>query len=246
MNTSIITATYNSGLYLEETIKSIFTQKEDNIEYIIIDGKSTDNTIDIINKYNNSVDLFISEPDQGIYDAINKGIKNSNGDIIGLLHSDDLFTNDNIVNKITHIFNKENIDILYGDLLYVKSTDPNKVIRYWRSQPFYPDLLNKGWMPPHPTLFIKKEVFNKIGLYDTKYKISADYDFIVRLFKYPALKSYYLPEVITRMRVGGDSNKSLKNIIRKSREDYEIIKKYNLKGLYTLFMKNTTKLKQFI
>lgn len=245
MKFSLITATYNSYPAIRDCLSSI-AQQSLQAEHLIIDGGSKDQTLETI-KSSPSVSKWISEPDRGIYDALNKGIALAGGDIIGLLHSDDLLASDTILERIAQTFEKTGADVLYGDLVYVNKQDTSKIIRYWKSQPFKPSLLNSGWMPAHPTVFAKREVYEKHGLFDLSFRIAADYDMMLRIFKDSSLNVVYLPEVITRMRVGGASNKSLRNIIRKSKEDYRAMKKNGLSfPAWTLVCKNLSKLPQFL
>ena len=247
MKLTIITATFNSAHGINKCMDSILHQDYENIEYIIIDGESKDLTLEIISekqKTHPSIKL-ISESDQGIYDALNKGLSAASGDIIGFVHSDDFIESNNIIGDIVSMIKSENLDGVYGDLQYVDKNNTQIVIRNWKSSEFNKSLLKKGWMPPHPTLFLKKEVYKNHGLFDLSYKISADYDFMLRVFNDSELKFGYLPKVITRMRVGGASNRSLKNIIRKTKEDYRAIKRNNIGNFTTLITKNTSKLKQF-
>jgi glycosyltransferase len=242
---SIITASYDSDKTLEKSVQSVFAQTYINVEYIIIDGNSKDSTINIIKKYETKITKWISEPDKGIYDALNKGLQLATGDVIGFVHSDDLLANNQIISKIANQFEKGNIDGLYGDLQYVDKNNINKVKRNWKSCNFKSSLLKKGWMPAHPTLFLKKKVYIKHGNFNLIYKIAADYDFMLRVFKDNTLNFVYLPEIITKMRVGGASNKNLKNIIQKTKEDYQAITSNKTGNLVTLFLKNFTKFKQF-
>ncbi len=244
MKISIITATYNVDKTLEYAIKSVLSQTYTDIEYIIIDGNSSDNTIDIISKYKNNIDISVSEPDDGIYDALNKGIKAATGDVIGFLHADDVFYDENSIAVIAQAFT-DKIDAVYGDLIYVKNADINSVIRYWKGKPYSNKLLKSGWMPAHPTFFVRRKVYENIGLYDLNYKISADYDFILRFFNSERYNVEYIPNVITRMRVGGKSNADIKNIIRKSKEDYKALKNNKIGGIRVLLMKNFSKISQF-
>ena len=247
MKLTIITATFNSAHGINKCMDSILHQDYENIEYIIIDGESKDLTLEIISekqKTHPSIKL-ISESDQGIYDALNKGLSAASGDIIGFVHSDDFLESNNIIGDIVSMIKSENLDGVYGDLQYVDKNNTQIVIRNWKSSEFNKSLLKKGWMPPHPTLYLKKEVYENHGLFDLSYKISADYDFMLRVFNDSELKFGYLPKVITRMRVGGASNRSLKNIIRKTKEDYRAIKRNKIGNFTTLITKNTSKLKQF-
>lgn len=249
MKISIITATCNSAVTLSSCMISILQQSYQNIEYLIIDGNSSDETLELVKQHQlqfSQIEFKIqSEPDGGIYDALNKGIQLATGDVIGFVHSDDILADNQVVSKLANQFDKENIDGLYGDLQYIDKKNLQKVIRNWKSLNYNKSLLKQGWMPPHPTLFLKKEVYKKHGLFDLSYKISADYDFMLRIFKDSELKFRYHPKVITKMRVGGASNRSLKNIIKKSREDYRAIRSHNIGNFLTLIRKNSSKLKQF-
>ncbi|MFW5820256.1 MAG: glycosyltransferase family 2 protein [Bacteroidota bacterium] len=245
MKVSIITATYNSSETISDCLKSLNVQNYKDIEHLVIDGASRDETLNLVDSMKERKTKIISEPDEGIYHAMNKGIVLSSGDIIGFLHSDDFFKEDDVLQKITDRFLKGSPDIVYGDLFYVSKNNPEKVIRKWKSGEFNPKSLKYGWMPPHPAVFMKKEVYKEYGNFDLKYKISSDYEHMVRIFKNRDLKISYLPEVITCMKIGGASNRNLQNIINKIKEDYDIIKRYNLAGPLTLSMKNLRKLNQF-
>ena len=190
--------------------------------------------------------MIISEKDSGLYDAINKGILNATGDVIGLLHSDDILYSSEIISDLIAKIYDENLDGVYGDLQYVDKKNTNKIIRLWKSCEFNPNLLGKGWMPAHPTLILKKEVYSKHGVFNKSFKIAADYDFMLRILKDKTLNFGYLPRVIIKMRVGGASNRSIKNIIKKSKEDYRAIRSNNIGGVITLILKNTSKIKQFL
>jgi glycosyltransferase len=245
MKISIITAVYNNKDYISECVESVLLQTYTDIEYIVIDGGSTDGTKEILEKYRLKIAHYISEADNGMYHAMNKGISIATGDIIGILHSDDIFANKNVIAEIANTFVKNNIDGVYGDLLYVDRTNVSKIIRYWKSSPFLIGNLKKGWMPPHPTLFLKRNIVKNIGYYNTTYKIAADYDFMLRTLTSPGAKFEYIPSVITLMRSGGTSNKSIKNIFRKSWEDYLILRRNKVGGISTLLLKNFSKLGQF-
>ncbi len=249
MKLSIITATYNSEHTIKACMLSIINQSYKDIEHIIIDGNSTDRTLEVLvtitEKYPEANIRIYSEPDTGIYDALNKGIEKANGDVIGFVHSDDLLASPKILEHIVNIFKSQNSDGVYGNLRYVKKNNTNKVIRNWKSKAFTPAILNRGWMPPHPTVFLRKEVYQDIGYFDINYKISADYDFLIRVFLNKKYKIRYIPKTIMIMRLGGMSNKSFKNIFQKSKEDFQVIKRHQLRGLFTLICKNILKLNQF-
>jgi glycosyltransferase involved in cell wall biosynthesis len=219
MKISIITVTYNSAKTIEDTIRSVLSQVYSDIEYIIIDGKSTDATLEIVNAYHGNISLVISEPDQGIYDAMNKGIKAATGHVIGFLNSDDVFENENVLSVIAEHFNKDkSIGMVYGDLKYVLNDDLSKVKRHWKSLPYYNKFFDDGHVPPHPSLYIKKAVYEKVGFFDINFKLAADYEFMLRLFKKYDFKSVHVPAFLVRMRLGGATNKNISNIIKGNKE----------------------------
>tara|TARA_B100000886_G_C20425798_1_gene493926 strand:- start:3685 stop:4434 length:750 start_codon:yes stop_codon:yes gene_type:complete len=243
---SIIVATYNSSKTIRSCLDSIFNQNYSNIEINLIDGKSSDNTLDIVKNYNRKIPIkIISEEDNGIYDALNKGIYSSIGDVIGFVHSDDILASSTIFSEIIKKISLENFDGVYGDLQYVDFDKTDKVIRNWKSCDFNDKLLKRGWMPAHPTFFLKRGVYDKHGGFNLNYSISSDYDFMIRVLNDNNLKFCYLPRVISKMRVGGSSNRSLKNILKKSREDYIIIKKNKVGNFITLVRKNLLKINQY-
>jgi len=243
---SLVTAVYNREDTILDALKSAQSQSYKNVEHVIIDGASTDATLDLIEKSATAHTRVFSEADSGIYDALNKGIARATGDVIGLLHSDDFFASDTVLTKVAAAFADPNIDAVYGDLDYVAKADTTRIIRHWKSGNFTKAKLRRGWMPPHPTLFLRKSVFERFGDYDTTYQISADYDAILRWFGKEKLAAAYLPEVLVKMRVGGESNKSLKKILQKSREDYRALRRNNIGGFGALFWKNASKIQQFI
>jgi len=246
MKITIITATYNSESSLQRTIDSVAGQDYENIEHIIIDGGSTDNTINIIQANLIHITKYISEKDNGIYSAFNAGIKLATGDIIGFLNSDDIFTDSYIISKVVESFRTKNCDVLYGNLIYQTKNNTNaKTVRYWKSNVFRKSGLKYGWMPPHPTVYCKKEIYEKYGYYDEKFKISADYDYMLRIFKEPLIKKDYLATVMVKMNVGGVSNGSFSGIYKKSKEDIRAIKRNKVGGFYTIICKNLRKLGQF-
>lgn len=214
MKISIITVCYNSSNTIEDTIGSVINQSNfNNVQYIIVDGGSSDNTLQIISKYSDKIDVIISEKDNGIYDAMNKGIKHANSDIIGILNSDDVFQDENVLQDIANYFDSDNnLDIIYGDLVYVKSEDLNSVVRYWKSTSYYDKFFEKGNVPPHPTLFLRSRVYEQIGNFDLNFTLASDYEFMLRVFKSDKYKSKYINRLIVRMRLGGATNRNYKNI----------------------------------
>ena len=245
MKITLITAVYNNAYGLRSSLESSLGQKHQDVERIVIDGGSTDGTLQVLQDYTSNIDHIVSEPDNGIYDALNKGIQLATGDIIGILHSDDLFAGWNILETIARKFESSSIDLLYGDLCYVSNDNPNEIVRYWRAGAFTQSKLPNGWMPPHPTVYVKRELFDKYGLYDTHYRIAADYDWMLRLLTKQTLDVAYLPEVLVHMRTGGASNRSFKNLWQKSREDYLILRNHQIGGVIALIKKNIRKLSQF-
>jgi len=245
MDLSIITAVRNGARTLRECIESVQKQTVP-AEHIIIDGASTDGTFDIIARYRQSIAKVISEPDKGIYDALNKGIRIASGGVIGLLHGDDFYAHDRVLETVVDVFEKQNVDSCYGDLLYVNKNDTDKVIRYWKASEYHSGKFKYGWMPPHPTFFVKREIYEKYGYFNTDFRIAADYELMLRFLEKHGISTYYIPEVLIKMRLGGASNKSLKNIWIKSSEDYRAWKVNNLKGgLLTIFLENSSKIPQF-
>lgn len=246
MKISIITATYNSQAYLEQTIVSVIEQSYKNIEYIIVDGGSTDNTIAIINKYKDKVSHVVSEKDEGIYDALNKGISLATGDVIGFLHSDDFYINNTVVEHIVNTFKKKNSDGVYANLYFVNKNDPTKITRKWLSGDYSPNSFIYGWMPPHPTLFLKKQVYKTYGMFNLDFKTSADYELMLRFIHKNQISLTYLNEFIIRMRVGGQSTASVNNRVKANLEDRKAWEVNQIKPkFFTLWLKPLRKVKQF-
>lgn len=247
MKISIITATFNSQEFVEHAIKSYTSQRFATKELVIIDGNSTDDTLEILARNTQYINTLVSEKDQGIYDALNKGIQLAQGEIIGILHSDDFLAHDKVLELVGKKFiENPNLDAVYGDLQYVDRQNPKKIIRNWVSGNYDRNNFQKGWMPPHPTLFIKKNCFNSLGNYNLSYKSAADYDLILRfLFKH-RLNVAYIPEVLVKMRVGGLSNKSLQNRINANKEDRLALKLNGVpNALWVSILKPLSKLNQF-
>lgn len=245
MKISIITCVLNNSKTIGQTMQSFQNQNYTNKEQVIIDGGSSDGTLEIITKLKKKNTILISSPDKGIYHALNKGMDQSKGKVIGILHSDDFYKNKKILKIVSDAFNTSGADIVYGDLVYISKNYPYKKIRYWKAGNYNSERLQNGWMPPHPAVFIKKKIINKIGKYNLKFKISADYDFLLRALNNKKIKKFYLPTTFIKMRLGGKSNKSLKNLFIKSYEDFQIIKKNNIGGFETLLKKNYSKINQF-
>lgn len=242
---SVITAVYNSRDTVEQALASILSQSHPAVELIVIDGSSTDGSLDVLERYIQYFGVFVSESDGGIYDAINKGIKSATGDVIGFLHADDVLQNSEVLCKVAAAFSDPGVDAVYGDLVYVARNNIDNVLRYWRGGIYTDKSFQHGWMPPHPTFYVRRSIFERLGGFDTRYRIAADYDLVLRFLAVEKIRSIYIPEVMVRMRVGGISNQSLKSIVHKSLEDIVILRRNNLGGVWTLFIKNIRKINQF-
>ncbi len=245
MKVSIITIAYNSEETIEDTIKSVVNQSYKDIEYIIIDGGSKDGTLDIVNRYKEKISIIVSEPDKGIYDAMNKGVNLASGDLVGILNSDDIYAEEEVIQNIVDTVG--DYDSVYADLVYVDRDNTDKVTRYWKSGPYKEGAFKKGWMPPHPTFFLKKSVYDKYGIYNLKLKSAADYELMLRMLHKHNISTTYLPRVITKMRVGGQSNVTLANRLKANKEDRMAWTMNGLKpGPFTLTAKPIRKIGQFL
>ncbi len=245
MKLSVITATYNAAATLRDSLRSVACQTHPDIEHWVIDGGSRDGTQSILENHRSQIAGIVSEPDGGIYDALNKGLHRATGEVVGFLHADDVYANDGVLAAIAEAFANPAVDAVYGDLTYVDREDTTRVIRYWKSGAFDNARLRSGWMPPHPTFYVRRTVYERLGLFDTRYRISADYECIVRFLFVNGLRTVYIPKVLVSMRVGGVSNRSLSSMRRKSLEDLDIMRRHGVGGWPTLAMKNLSKLKQF-
>jgi glycosyltransferase involved in cell wall biosynthesis len=219
MKISIITVSYNSEATIEFAIKSVLSQTYKNIEYIIVDGGSKDSTQNIVRSFGNRIHVFVSEPDKGIYDAMNKGIRLATGDVIGILNSDDLYADNEVISDVMSGFSQNpSVDMLYGNLVYVKKDDTDKIVRKWDSRPYYAGFFEAGNVPPHTSLFLKRNVFDIVGVFNLQYKLAADYEFMLRAFKKYHFRSVYINRLMVKMRLGGATNKSIKNILEGNKE----------------------------
>lgn len=245
---SLITVSYNSAATIEDTIKSVASQKYGSTEYIVVDGLSSDDTPVILQRYSHVISRVISEKDSGIYDAMNKGIACATGDIIGLINSDDVLSDDLVLQRVSQVF-QENPDVeaCYGDLCYVSQNDLKNTVRYWRSKPHKRGFFSKGWVPPHPTFYIRREVFEKYGGFDLNFDIAADFELMLRFMEVHQIKTVYLPNVLVRMRLGGTTNKSVKNIYLQNLEIRRALRKHDISSpLFNfIFYKLCSRLSQF-
>ncbi|RLJ79718.1 glycosyltransferase family 2 protein [Pedobacter alluvionis] len=246
MKISLITVVYNGETFLQECFNSIMAQTYSDIEYIVIDGGSTDSTLDIIQKNHSAIDYFISEKDNGLYDAINKGIQRATGEVIGILNADDLFASPDVLTSVAKTFTSlPKIDGLYGDLNYIHPVT-HKVIRTWKSYQNTFEDIKKGWMPAHPTLYLKRALFEKNGYYALNLGTAADYELILRYFYTHKIEAAYLPVLMVNMRTGGVSNQSLMSRISAFANDYKALKRNRVPyPLFVVVRKKLSKLNQF-
>lgn len=242
---SVITAVLNRASTVGGALRSIHGQTCGNVEHIVIDGGSTDGTLTVLNHYRPGIAKLVSEPDRGIYDALNKGIRHASGDVIGFMHADDEFASPHVLTQVAAAFQDPAVEAVYGDLVYVKPGDMSRVVRYWRAGQYQRSQLAQGWMPPHPTFYVRSDVYARFGGFDTRYRVAADYENMLRILWRGGVHAAYIPQVLVRMRTGGTSNKLL-NIVRKSREDYSAMRQNGLGGFQALLLKNVTKLPQFL
>lgn len=246
---SVITATWNCAATIGDCLASVSSQTYLPREHVVIDGASQDGTLELLRAHQHGLSVLISEPDNGIYDALNKGLQRASGDIVGFLHADDIFATSDVLERVAELFRADSsLAAVYGDLQYVRQADTTAVVRHWVSSPYSARRLAWGWMPPHPTLYVRKLWYEQIGGFDTRYRIAADYHSIIKLFSAPGFKAVYLPQVLVKMRMGGASNRSWGALLTKSREDWDVLRRTNvgaLGGLGALFWKNFSKLRQF-
>jgi glycosyltransferase len=243
---SIITAVYNRADTIEHAVQSVRGQTYPHVEHVVVDGASTDGTLERLRACLDARASLVSEPDKGIYDALNKGLARATGEVLGLMHSDDFFADERVLARVAAAFADPEVDAVYGDLDYVAKADPSRIVRQWRSGAYSRDRLKAGWMPPHPTLYLRRRVIEQWGGFDTSFRIAADYDAILRYFWRGQIRAAYIPEVLVKMRVGGESNRSLSRILRKSREDLRAMRNNGVGGVGALAWKNLSKLGQFV
>lgn len=246
MKVTVVTAVYNGAHTIAGALTSVLEQDHADIELLVVDGGSTDGTQARVRAIDDPRLHMTSEPDQGIYDALNKGIARATGDILGFVHADDLLARSDVLSRIVATFEAEECDLSYGDLDYVTAADTTRVIRRWRAGAFAPARLKWGWMPPHPTVYARRTLYDRVGPFDTSYRIAADYEAMLRMFAIPELRAAYIPETLVTMRLGGVSNRNLTQVRRKSLEDLRAVRNNGIGGLPTIAAKNLRKLPQFI
>lgn len=243
---SIITPTLNAAGTIENTIKSVVEQTYPNIEHIIVDGGSADGTVNIIKKHKDKISKFVSEKDKGIFDGMNKGIKMAGGEIIGILNSDDIYATKDAIETVVENMQKNKAEVCWGDLVYINPKEPDKIKRYWKSSSYKKGKFKKAWMPPHPTFFVKKKTYNKYGLFNLDFPISADFELMLRFLAKYKTRSCYIPKILVKMKLWGNSNKSIKKIIKGNLECYKAFKINNLKvNPLRFFFKPFIKIPQF-
>ena len=245
MHITVVTVSLNSENTIEDTIRSVLSQKNVDIEYIVVDGLSSDSTCSIIKKYASHL-RFVSEPDKGLYDAINKGIQMSNGDVVAILNSDDVYIHDFVLYNVANSFNFSCSDVVYGNLYYVEQDNIDSIVRKWNASKKLGDSFYTGWHPPHPAMFVKRSVYKNFGNYNLQLKSASDYEFMLRIFEKNSVSSFYLDEYLVKMRIGGKSNKNLKNILI---SNYECYLAWKINGLpiniFQLMRRPFSKIKQF-
>ncbi len=244
---TIITVCRNSAATIKDTLESVASQSYKNLEHIIIDGGSTDGTLAIIKEWGKYPVRLISEPDHGMYDAMNKGLRMAIGDIVGILNSDDLYYDDHVLENVSAAMDDASVDACYADLIYVDKSNLDEIVRYWKSADFKKGLFSRGWMPPHPTFFVRRLIYEKYGLFDLSYPLAADVDLLARFLERFQIKSVYIPKIFVKMRFGGVSNNSVINIIKQNIAIYKACKQNDVKVCLFSFLaaKITSRMKQF-
>lgn len=246
---SVVTAVFNRVDTIADALASVRAQRWPAVEHIVIDGGSTDGTLDVLRRHRADLAVLVSEPDQGLYDALNKGLKRATGDVVGFLHADDVYESPDVLARVAAAFADPDVGAVYGDLVYTRKDDASRVVRYWHAGAFERGQLERGWMPPHPTFYARREVYERLGAFDTRLRISADYESMLRLLGAGGVRPAYVPQVLVRMRLGGASNASLRALWRKSSEDVSALRWNGMTGWNVwsaLLRKNIIKLPQFV
>lgn len=246
MKLSIITVCFNSAATIRDAVDSVLAQQGVELEFIVIDGQSTDDTVQLLQGYGDRITHLVSEPDEGIYDAMNKGVALASGDVVGILNSDDFYADHSVLAEVMAAFDDESVDCVYGDLDYVDVADTDRVVRAWRSGAMRAGAFRRGWHPAHPTFFVRRSVYTAAGLFNLDLKIAADYEFMLRVLERDQAKAVYVPKVLVKMRTGGASNASFKNIAQANLQCWQA---WRLNGLgwspLPVLAKPLSKLKQF-
>jgi len=247
LRVSVITVARNAADTIGDTLRSVAAQRWPDIEHIVIDGASTDGTREIVERHRGRIAAFVSEPDGGLYDAMNKGIALATGDVIGTLNADDVYAHEHVVEHIARAFQDPDVEACYGDLVYVDRADLNRVVRYWRSCPYRDGLFERGWLPAHPTFYVRRAVYARCGVFDTAYRIQADFELTMRLLAVHRVRARYLPEILVRMRMGGTTNRRLGNVVKGNLESYRAARAHGLKVTPLFFLRKIlSRLPQFV
>jgi glycosyltransferase involved in cell wall biosynthesis len=244
---SVITVVYNGASTIEDTILSVAAQTHPEVEHIVVDGGSTDGTVQIIERHRDKLARVISEPDEGIYDAMNKGIACATGEVIGTLNSDDVYADGGVLAMVAEAFADPGLDACYGDLVYVDREHGERVVRYWTSRPYEAGLFERGWMPAHPTFYVRRRVYERYGGFDLEYRIQSDFELTMRFLRIHHIRSLYIPRIMVRMRMGGTTNNRLSNIIKGNLESYRACRKHGIAVTPLFFVKKIlSRLPQFV
>ena len=243
---SVITVCFNSAKTIADTLRSVAAQTHAEVEHIIVDGGSTDGTLTIIDRHRERLATFISEPDRGVYDAMNKGIMRATGDVVGFLNADDVYADATALEAVAAAFGTPGVDACYADLVYVEKQDMSRIVRYWRPGEYRLGLFRKGWMPPHPTFFVRREVFARFGMFDLQYRLQADFELAMRFLEVHRIRAAYIPRILVNMRMGGMSNNSYLNILKGNLEAYQACRKNGLPvSIFFILHKLCSRLPQF-
>ena len=245
MKISVITVCFNAQNTIDHTLRSVRDQTHDPIEHIIIDGCSTDGTLQVVEAEGKHVAMIVSEKDKGIYDAMNKGIALATGDVIGFSNADDFYPSPDVLAMVAAAFESSGADCCYGDLCYVQQDDVSKIVRYWRSKPFASGMFGRGWCPPHPTFFVRREVYARLGGFDLSFKIAADFELMARYLEAEHISSHYIPKVLVNMRLGGTTNRSLSNIFKQNMEIRRALSKIGGQSSLISFLFNKLLIRAF-
>ena len=230
MRFSIVTVAFNSAATIGDTLRSVNAQRHQPIDHLIIDGGSSDGTLEIVKAVGQRVSHVSSGPDKGIYDAMNKGLAAATGDVVGFLNSDDLYAGPDVISKVARIFSNEpSVQAVYGDLCYVRQDDVSQVVRYWRSSAYEPGMFQAGWVPPHPTFFARREVYQRLGSFNLEYQLAADWELLARFIEVHGIATRYLHETMVLMRLGGATNQSLQNVWKQNREIWRAAHQHGLR-----------------
>jgi len=246
MKVSVITVAFNASHTIADTLDSVAAQLHPDIEHVVVDGASTDGTLEVIKRHGQRVSRLVSEPDSGIYDAMNKGLRLATGDIIGFLNADDVYVDPGVLARVAAAMEHDRLDVLFGDAEFVSPERPDKSLRRYRSDRFRPDRIAWGWMPAHPALFLRRQVYERFGLFRTDYRIAGDFELVARVFHGDTLKYRHVPEVMVRMRTGGISTGGWRNTLLLNREVLRACRENGIKtNLVKILSKYPAKLLEF-